>query len=198
MWWAEMIVGTRNDLPDKLSDKFRERISQYQDHQDVLNETIHKDSQFLLKSIVCSFRDQNIVFFISKSDAKTLTIHLERQDKKSPVRELKASMKEVMTRIESFLKHIENPIERFDGEIYEGGNREILFHRLSWCERVVFSLKSNVFAKLYVPIATVVASLLTGQKVEQSLFNAVVALAALAIWLIYEVITANAYSFSEV
>jgi hypothetical protein len=197
MWWAEMIVGTRDDLPDNLPDRFKERIGA-QDHQSVLKETIHKESDFLLPSIACSYRDQNMVFFINKSDAKTLTIHLERRDKNSPVRELKASMREVMTRVEAFLKHLHNPMKRFAGEIYGAGNREIVFDHLTWPQRLVNSVKSNGMAKLYVPLATVVASLATGRKLEESLFNAGVALIALAIWVIYEVITSDRYSFSEV
>ena len=117
--WAEIIVGTKNDLPNDLSDKFKDKICQ-QNHQNVLNETIHKDSKFLINSIVCAFRDSNIVYFILQADANTLTIHLERRNKNSPVRELKESIKEVMVRIESFLKHIKNPIKRLGGDVYVG------------------------------------------------------------------------------
>lgn len=198
MWHAEMIIKTRSDLPDDLAARFAERIPGTHDHASVLRDTIHRDSAFLTDCIVCSFRDQHVVFFITKSDARTLTVHIERLDKKAPVRELKASVREVIRRVESFVRHHKNRVKGIDGELFAVGNKELNCVRRSFLVRLGNAFKSNLLSKAYVPAATVVASLVLGTRLEQSLFNALVALVALAIWVLIEALTADSYGFTEV
>lgn len=198
MWHAEVVVETKKDLPVDIEKKLGERVSAHTDHESVLKGTIHKDSSFLIGSIVCSFRDQNIVYFITKSDARSLTIHIERLDKRMPVRELKASVVLVIRRIDSFLKHIKNKIKRIDGEVFAVGNKELVCTLQNFFKRLKISFFSNMFSKIYVPVATVVASLFLGTQLERSLFNAAVAVLALAILVVIEAARADSYAFSEV
>lgn len=198
MWNAEILIEAKRDLPSNLTAELANRVSNNTDHQSVLKNTIHKDSDFLGSSIVCSFRDQHVVYFMTKSDARTLTVHVERLNKKESVRELKNSVLQVIHRIEVFLKHCKNAIKKVEGDILNHFDRELTCTRRTFWTRLIQSLQSNILSKLYVPVATVVASLIMDVELNRAIFNALTALVALTIWLVIDATIAERYSFCEV
>lgn len=198
MWHAEIIIETRKDLPPDVQALLRQRVSQNMNHAAVLQETVHRNSRFLNQSIVCSFRDQTSVFFVTMSDVRTFTVHIERTDKRLPVRELKVSVLQVIRRLESFLKHHGNGVRRIDGEVFAAENKEMVCTSHTFVDRLKKSLLSNLPSKIYIPVATVVASYSLDAHLERSLFNAVVALVALGIWVVIEALRSEPYVFSEV
>ena len=54
--------------------------------------------------------------------------------------------------------------------------------RLSWWGKLQQAIKDDLLVKVYIPVATFVASVLMRYEIEKSIFNVLVAFAAMILW----------------
>ncbi len=197
--YAEVTIRAKRDLPEDLSGVLARHFPGTLDKKAVVDCTVFGSAPggygvYGSRIAHAQLAHQRAALFFPL-DSRAFLVHLEHENQHASLGDLGRRVeKDLAPKIEEFLKDdrpwsrvLRAPfsevsalnIEMFaEKKVVQVGSRQ------SWRERVVKSAQENFWQKVYVPVATLLASLLFNVGVDRALFNVAVALAALALWVL--------------
>lgn len=197
MWFVNFYIETKQKGKGKYDLDLLKTDCSDDEARIILGDSIYSDYEFILSNIVYCRRDNIIRYFVVKINEDVINVHIEPIDKNMRMKYLKETIPIVEKDIYLKLKSIDRSIISVSGEISILGNREQEFYKNSVKKKVKIVLKNNLETKMYVPVATIVASTVLKFNIEQSLFNAGTAILAMIIWLPVEYLKVKSYIFEE-
>jgi hypothetical protein len=196
--WAELTVQAKKDLPENLEAAFKQRFSSPADIRRAIDATVWQGDYSAEDQIVFAHLSNSRVYLVYRPESRTLKVHIENTYEKSKLRTLRRTIEELATQIERFLKHHGNRMTDLQIVIWAEDDDFQIGTRLSWFGKLKRSVTEHALAKLYVPVAAYVASILLGYKTDAALLNVLIAILAVALWVIIAAtFIMNSYEFKE-
>jgi len=184
--WAEVIVRTRRDLPNNLRDALAVHFTARVEVRRAIDATTWHGNYDWEDQVVHSHLSNSLVFLIFSPEVRTLKIHVESAFLKSDIRALRGSVEEIERHITQFLNHNKNGAQQTRVAIYSEDNHFQTGKKLTWLGKLGEATRESLLVKLYIPIATYVASLLMNYEPGRAAFNVLAALVALILWILID------------
>ena len=192
--FAELTIVAKWDLATNLETELPMRFGKPSDKGKAIDATVFPME--LAETVVFQQLTRGRVFLVSQDEISTLKVHIEDTQNKAALSVLKRHVEEVTSQMEKFLNSQGNHVTKVSIVIGEGLISIQNGEQLRWRGKAERSLKENALSKIYVPVATYVASILLGYQQDSALLNVLVALIALAVWaLIDATFVAKSYKY---
>ena len=197
--YAEITLRCKRNLPNDLEATLHQSLLDAVDPETAMDATIYKDQHDFAGQIIYAYHTLDLAFMIFHPAARELKIHVEKPTQKGHLRSLKVQIDTVITRIDAYLKENDNRAASLSVLIVSDGDHVVRGSRHKWWQRVTASVKEDVLVKLYVPFATFIASLLFEVEIDKALFNALVAVIAMVIWVLLSALfIRKSFSYEDV
>lgn len=182
--WAELIITVNRDLPSNPGASLAKRFSHQIAAAEAIDLTVWQGNYDWVDQVVFAQRQHDFVFLVFAPQARTMKVHVESTIKKSSLFQLRRFVDELTETMSDYLRYNDNGIKRVKALIYAEGDHLQSGERPSRWERIRDGFRENFLVKLYIPVATFVATLLLGDDVEKALINVVAALVAVVLWVV--------------
>jgi len=181
--YAELTIQSKKDLPEELKVVLPKRFGDPSDKARAINATTFpKDFE---EGIVYQKHTPQRVFLVLQDEASTLKVHIEDAEDKTQLPRLQSHVEEIAMQMERFLKHQRNRTAKMRIVVTEGVSTIQTGAKLNWWNKLKLSITENALPKIYVPVATFVASILVGYE-DRALLNVLAALVAMALWVVLD------------
>ena len=180
--YAEITFISTHNLPKNYVDKLKERIRT----NCRLDEAIAKtDLNGTTIEIRLWQKNESYVFLMYEDDATRFKVHVENVPK-GTVGDLKSHVKETMERFRETLKGFLYGELKCKVVIHAEGTTISVGKDTSRQEGLRLQLTKNWPTELYVPVASLLVSLLRRASAEESLANVGIVIIAMALWIVCE------------
>jgi hypothetical protein len=183
--WAEVTIRTKGDLPSDLQARL---IGYFHDGvantQNALEKTALDPE--LLPQILLARRSAGAMTLLLSPDLQKVKAYIDNSIGSKTLDPLKREIKVLREDLKRFLASCNTSIQELTVQIGAEGDTLLVGEYQGFWARLGEAFKDHAMAKLYVPIATYLASLATGVDQQRALQNVAVALVALAIWVLLE------------
>jgi hypothetical protein len=183
--WAELSIRTKSNLPQDLGHRlgkyFQDSLA---DQQGALEKTALEPE--LLPQILIARRTKGAITLVLSSDLQKIKVYIDNSVGSKTLEPLKREVEAVREDLNRFLPTCGTAIEELTVLIGAEGDTLFVGEYLGFIGRLKEAFKDHAVAKLYVPIATYLASLIVGLDQPKALLNVVTAIVALVLWVIID------------
>jgi hypothetical protein len=188
--WAEVTVEVKRDLPESietLQQAFRDRIGEPTDKREAIDKTSVWQGDYEDENhMVYTHHNKDRVILVYRPERSTLKVHVESGKHRTGLGPIWRLIEEMAQYLKRLLKTVDNKMTKLQYIIYDGWGEIEDGRELGFLDKFKRSAKDYLRPGIYVPIATYLASVILGSHQLQALRNALIAILATLLWIVFD------------